>query len=114
MSLTIEDHNKVYTATFEARNKWKNILLGLGISYTDIDDIGVKCHNNPDDCYREGLALWLNGGERSWGDLVNALSSPTVGHKDIAGQIERNYTHSTCGVAIMQGKKNNNNHGKLI
>ena len=98
--LTIENHNEVYTTTFEARNKWKNILLGLGISHADIDDIGVKCNNNPDDCYREGLALWLNGGERSWGDLVNAFSSPTVGHKDIARKIERVYIHSPYGVAI--------------
>ena len=55
----------------------------------------MRCHNNPDDCYREGLALWLDDGEKSWGDLVIALSSPTVGHKDVARQIERDYIHST-------------------
>ena len=89
MAITIADLKEVYRTTFKARSKWKNILLELDISSVTIESIGVSCHNNPDDCYREGLREWLEGGERSWKDLVEALSSPTVGYKDIAFVIDR-------------------------
>ena len=93
-SIKIEDLKEVYRTTFEARNKWQNILLELGVSSAIIVSIGVKCHDNPDDCYREGLREWLNGGEKSWGDLVNALSSPTVRHVDVSEKIKRDYIQS--------------------
>ena len=94
MSITIADLKSVYKVTFEARNEWKNILLELEVSSATIDSIGVKCHDNPKECYREGLKEWLEGGQRSWGDLVEALSSPTVGHSDIAMVIKRDYIQS--------------------
>ena len=94
MSITIADLKKVYRTTFEARKEWKNILLELEASSATIRSIEVRCHDDPKDCYREGLSEWLEGGERSWGDLVEALSSPTVGHSDIAMTIERNYIQS--------------------
>ena len=55
----------------------------------------MRCHDTPDQCYHEGLSEWLEGGERSWGDLVEALSSPTVGHSDIAMVVERDFTRSS-------------------
>ena len=91
MSITIVDLKKVYRTTFEARNEWKNILLELEVSSATIRSIEISCYNDPKDCYREGLSEWLIGGERSWGDLVEALSSPTVGHSDIAIAVERDY-----------------------
>ena len=90
MSITIGNLNDIYTATFEARNKWRNILLSLGVKNDTIKSIGTEWRNNPDDCYREGLSKWLEDGERSLGDLVKALSSPTVGHRDIAMAVKRN------------------------
>ena len=84
MPLNISDLRDVYKVTYEARNKWRNILLELRLSISTIDAIGTEWHGNPEDCYRQGLKEWLIGGERSWGDLVEALSSPTVGHRDIA------------------------------
>ena len=95
MSLTKSALKIVYKASFEARNKWKNILLELEVSSATIKSIGNRCHDNPEDCYREGLLEWLEGGERNWGDLVEALSSPTVGHSEIAMVIERDYIQST-------------------
>ena len=94
MSITITDLKRVYKVTFEARNKWRNILLELEVSSAAIDSIGERWHENPEDCYREGLKEWLEGGERSWGDLVEALSSPTVGHSHITMVIEREYIKS--------------------
>ncbi len=93
--LTISDLRDLYKATFDARIKWRNILLLLKISLDIIDSIGRKWRDSPDDCYREGLLEWLKGDERSWEDVVKALSSPIVGHSDIARTIERDHIQST-------------------
>ena len=53
-----------------------------------IDSIGVKYRDDPDNCYREGLNVWLKHGKRSWGDVVEALRSPSVNHTTIAQEIE--------------------------
>ncbi len=94
MSFTLND---VYVKTFEARNKWRNILLALKVNPATIDSIGVKWRDNPDDCYREGLAEWLRGGEKKWSDVMEALSSPTVGHSGIARALEGSYVHQEKG-----------------
>ena len=94
MSITIKDLNKVYRTTFEARNEWQNILLELGVSCATIDSIEAARKGNSVHCYRDGLKGWLEGQERSWGDLVKALSSPTVGHEGIARRIEQLYIQS--------------------
>ena len=101
MSITAADLKKVYRTTFEARNEWKNILLELEVSSATIRSIGVRCHDDPKDCYREGLSEWLEGGVRSWGDLVEALSSPTVGHSDIAMAIKRDFIQSAGADTII-------------
>ena len=88
------DLEKVFAITFVARNQWKHILLKLGISGTVIESIRVRCHDVPKDCYYEGLTEWLKSGERSWGDLIEALTSPAVGHNDLARMIERDYIQS--------------------
>ncbi len=92
--LTIADLGKLYIATFDARIKWRNFLLVLEISSDTIDSIGKEWCNNPDDCYREGLKEWLKGGERSWEDVVKALSCPIVGYSYIARTIERDRLQS--------------------
>lgn len=100
MSISIDDLRIVYKTTFEARNKWQNILLELEMSSATIESISVRCRDNPDNCYREGLTEWLKGGERSWKELAEALSSPTVGHYDIAKAIDRDHNQSTGTTTI--------------
>ena len=75
-------------------------MLELRLSKATIEAIGTEWNNNPEDCYREGLSEWLKGGERSWGDLMEALSSPTVGHSDIAMVIERDYLQSLADTNV--------------
>ena len=104
MSLMISDLKKVYRTTFEARNKWRNILLELDVNRVTISSIGTTWRNHPEDCYREGLSEWLGGGERSWGDIVKALSSPTVGHSDIAAVIEGDFIQSAQGMASVSSQ----------
>ena len=93
--LTIADLKKLYLVTFDARIKWRNILLILDVPSDTIDSIGTKWRDNPDECYREGLKEWLKGGKRSWEDVIKALSSPIVGHSDIARTIEKDHLQST-------------------
>ena len=91
MSLGIADLRAVYRETFEARNEWQNILLNLGVSNATITSIRSEHRDKPADCYCEGLAQWLKGEGRHWRDIVEALSSPTVGHNSIASKIEKEY-----------------------
>ncbi len=86
---SIADLEEVYAATVDARGKWRNILFSLDIPTATINSIGVAGKNNPDICYREGLVEWLKGGQRSWKDVVEALSTPTVGYEGIAKAIEK-------------------------
>ncbi len=94
--LTMADLKKLYIAMFDARTKWRNILLFLGVSPDTIDRIGMQWQDDPDDCYREGLKKWLKNGEKSWKDVVEALSSPTVGYSGLARTIERDYPQSAA------------------
>ncbi len=76
-------------------------MLVLNVSLGIIDSIGTKWQDNPDECYREGLKEWLNEGEKSWEDMVEALSSRIVGHSDIARTIERDHVQSTGKQSLM-------------
>ena len=90
-TITPADLKSVYRITYGARNKWRNILLELDVSSTTIESIGKRWHDTSEDCYREGLSEWLKTGVRSWGDLEEALSSPTVGYSDIANLIKKKF-----------------------
>ena len=93
--LTIADLKRLYLVTFDARIKWRNILLILDIPQATIHSIGKEWSNNPDDCYREGLIRWLNEGGKSWKEMVEALSSPIVSEVHIARAIEKDHLQST-------------------
>ncbi len=93
--LTIADLKRLYLVTFDARIKWRNILLILDVPSDTIHSIGKEWSNNPDDCYREGLIKWLNEGGKSWKEMVEALSSPIVSEVHIAQTIEKDHLQST-------------------
>ena len=103
-SITIADLKVVYRASFKAHEHWQNILLKLEVSYDVIETTHHEYGYNTAICYREGLRHWLKGGERSWVDLVEALSSPFVGRSDIAKEIERDYILS-AGSGQVTSKK---------
>ena len=103
-SITTADLKVVYRASFKAHEHWQTILLELEVSSDVIENTHHKYRYNSVICYHEGLRQWLKGGERSWGDLVEALSSPTVGRSDIAKEIERDYILS-AGSGRVTSKK---------
>ena len=104
-SITIADFEVVHRATFEACEHWQNMLLELEVSSDVTEDTHFQYPHNTASCYREGLRKWLKGGERKWGDLVEALSSPTVGRSDIAKEIERDYILCTSSGGITSKKQ---------
>ena len=113
LDLTPSDLKEVYTATYKARNKWRNILLFLEVSSDTIESIGKIYLNKAEDCYREGLLEWLNGKAGTWGDLAKALSSPIVGHNKIAMEIEKAHIQPV-GVANMTSSDSRQQNGKFF
>ena len=79
--LSSEDLSKVLSTLHEARTKWCNIGLGIGIDPTTIEAIGINNRDNVDDCFRELLVTWLRKGNSkcTWATLVAVLKSKTVG-----------------------------------
>ena len=87
--LTIDNLGDVLEAAWEARAKWYNIGLKLGISAGTLDSIGKANNQNPDDCLTAMIKDWLRTGrpKPSWAAVANALKSPMVGHAQLAEKL---------------------------
>jgi hypothetical protein len=86
--LAIADLRIVRAAVWEARTQWMNIGIELNILKTDLDAINQR--GSPGDCLTEMLSLWLKQVNPlpTWTTLTTALRQPTVGHEQLAEQIE--------------------------
>ena len=75
---------------WEARSKWYNIGLELGLSSGTLDAIKQSNHHIADDCFRATLMEWLRNSELkpTLCSLANALKSPTVGLAQLAEDIK--------------------------
>ena len=87
--LTIEDLGDVLEVVWEARSKWYNIGLKLGISAGTLDSICKATSQNPDDCLTAMIKEWLKNGKPkpSWTELAKALKSRMVGYAQLAEEI---------------------------
>ncbi len=75
----------IYSRTFEARTKWFNIGLQLGVPKHTLDSISTNTHlYNDEDYYREMLKCWMKEGSAKMSDLVEVLEGPTVLMFDVA------------------------------
>ena len=88
--LSISDLGFVLDAVFTARTKWYNIGLSLKLPVDTLDAIGNE-REDVGDHLREMLKHWLKGifPEPTKKALVEALKSPTVGHAQLATEVER-------------------------
>ena len=95
--LTADDLGDVLEAVWEARVKWFNIGLKLGISAGTLNAIKKKNNQDPDDCLTAMLEYWLNNGKPkpSWTTVANALKSPMVAHAQLAEQLPK---QNTCSI----------------
>ena len=85
-------------AVWDARLKWFDIGLELGLIVTDLDVIEASHRNSVARYFPEMLKLWLRHDTHStWSALVDALRSPTVGHKELAEYIKSVYVGEFIG-----------------
>ena len=87
--LGIDNLGDVLESVWEARVKWFNIGLKLGISVGTLNAIKKNNNQDPDDCLTAMLEYWLNNGKPkpSWAELAKALKSPMVGYAQLAEQL---------------------------
>ena len=85
---TRKDLRKLVRLLHDARASWEDIATQLGLSQGDVDAIAKK-FDDPKDCLRESLKLWLRGVDPvpTREQLARALQSPPVGREDIAQQV---------------------------
>ena len=83
-----KDLRKLVRLLHNARAIWESIATQLGLSQGDVDAIAKK-FDDPRDCLRESLTLWLRGVDPvpTREQLARALQSPPVGREDIAQQV---------------------------
>lgn len=96
VDLTPANLFELQALTYDARPKWFNLGLALGINSTKLKTIEID-HREVDPCFREMLSTWLtmSGPQRSWQRLFTALRQPTVGFKDLVESIEDKF-----GIAV--------------
>ena len=87
--LSINDLGDVLEAVWDARVKWFNIGLKLGVSVSTLNAVKKNNNQDPDDCLTAMLEYWLNNGKPkpSWAELAKALKSPMVGYAQLAEQL---------------------------
>ena len=101
--LCIDDLHKVLKATWEARAKWYNCGLALGLTAGTLDATEKSCQSKCDDCFREILKEWLQKARPSpsWIALCIALEDPSVGHDELAENLEFDATHGVKQTACL-------------
>ena len=84
--LTPDDLATVKRFLFEAKRKWYNIGLELGVKDPILDEIQAKHGTDYDACLREMLQNWLrfNPNKPTWDRLANALKEQAVAENELA------------------------------
>ena len=88
----MSDLGDVLEEVFAVRAKWHNIGLKLKVDVGTLDSIGAS-HGGHDSKLREMLSVWLKGVKprATWGALVSALKSQSVGEPQLADTLEKKY-----------------------
>ena len=101
-SQTKLDFNKIYETLFEARAKWYNLGLALGLDTGTLDSIK---HNNKDECeacLREALKQQKHTTKLTWTEIIKALRSPTVEENIKADKLQRKYAPESMSQSSSQ------------
>ena len=77
---------KVQNSLWNARTKWFNLGLRLGIEEETLTML-KRNYPNGDDCFREMLSKWLRTVNPTWEKLLVALKHPSVGCDHIAKKV---------------------------
>lgn len=87
--LTTADMSIVLNATWDARSKWYNVGLGLGISVASLEAMCSSNQENCERCYTKMLTEWLTRAspKPTWTALAEALRFPSVSMEHLAEQL---------------------------
>ena len=88
VTLLIENLTDVHTKLFDARASWFNIGLVLKVSYGTLKSIESEQHNNSDRLREILTDRILSENSLTWSVLCSCLRQVTVGHSDVADEIE--------------------------
>ena len=92
--LTEDDCDKIYTAVFDARGKWRQIGRQLGLKRPDLTDIETRYKAEGNErCLEEMLALWLKRPRLNptWETLVDALAAKIVDEEALSLSVKEKY-----------------------
>ena len=74
------------------RAKWYDVGMQLRLSVGTLDAIKAQYLNDPSDCLRETLKVWLKTyPSPSWTNIVDALGSKTLGETGLAVELKHRY-----------------------
>ena len=85
-----ENLGKVQDSLWNARTKWFNLGLKLGIDEETLKMLKQN-YPNEDDCFREMLSQWLKTVNPTWEELLAALTQPSVGCGHVAAKVRQEY-----------------------
>ena len=88
--LSTKDLMVVQKELWDARSRWRNIGIQLHMKIEDLEAIGEKHTNAPDNCFTDCITTWLRqtNPPPTWTALINALQSPPVGFQEMAERLE--------------------------
>ena len=87
--LESKDLSKIIKAIWDARNKWEDIGLVLGIEYETLQSIeeNNQGRDKVNRCFRDMLHQWLiSSGDKSCSTLASALCDQTVRMGSVADE----------------------------
>ena len=94
--LNVNDLHVLMEELNKACVKSYNIGMLLGVEIYRLDAIKEQ-YNDPSDCLRETLKVWLTTyPSPTWNNIVDALRSSTVGEVRLAAYLEQRYCSTEC------------------
>ena len=91
--LTLDVIRDVLSALWDARSKWYNIGLQLGIDPVALDAIRMEDRDDPSNCLRSAIRIYLTNPShnKSWSAIVCALNSPPVSFHLLTNELESKF-----------------------
>ena len=90
-ALNITHLHDIQVAIWDARPKWYNIGLGLGLSADTLDAIVNDHPSKTEDCLTDTIKHWLRNEMPlpTWKALADVLKSPMVGYAHLAENLPK-------------------------
>lgn len=85
------DLNVLLKEAWEARTKWYNLGLELGLLQHALDAIKHNCRDVMCDCFREMLSQILSSTTLSWSHIILALRKPHIGLASLANELAKSH-----------------------